>query len=154
MDKYINGLRIIETTRNFYEININNLIDNGYIVLVKKVEPLPALFNNIHIFQHKQTKHIAILGMDGRQWNRFKKSEHELLEKIIYYPYTFENPYAAYLIPPDIQINERVFVADLIEDYIGMKHWGNSRLKSCEAIWNGKNLEILYNEYQMPNVIG
>jgi len=154
MDKYINGLRIIETARSFYKIDINNFIDDGYTVLVKKLEPLPSLFNRVHIFQHKQTKNIKILGTDGREWIKFNRSEHELLEEIRYYPYKFEHPYAAYLIPPDIQLNEKVFVADLIEDYIGIRHWGNHRLQSCEAIWNGKELEILYSEYEMPDVVG
>ena len=58
------------------------------------------------------------------------------------------------MIPPDIQLYEQVFVADLIEDYIGVRHWGNNRLESCEAIWNGKELEILYSEYGMPDVVG
>ena len=41
-----------------------------------------------------------------------------------------------------------VFVEDLIEDYIGAS-WNQGdtyRLESCEAIWNGKNLEILYDQ--------
>jgi len=54
---------------------------------------------------------------------------------------------AAYLIPKDIQIGERVFIEDLIEDYVGAS-WNQGdtfRLESCDAIWNGKDLEIQYN---------
>lgn len=154
MDENINGLRIIKTARNFYETDINSLIDSGYITLIKKLEPLPDLFIETYIFQHKQTKKIKILGEDRRGWYRFDESEHKLLEKIIYYPYEFENPYAAYLIPPDIQLNEKVFISDLIEDYIGEMHWENYRLKSCEAIWNGKNLDILYDPNKICYPIG
>ena len=56
------------------------------------------------------------------------------------------SPFAAYLIPKDIVIGERVFVKDLIEDFVG-KSWNQGdtyRLESCEAIWNGIDLEIQY----------
>jgi hypothetical protein len=51
------------------------------------------------------------------------------------------------LIPKDIKIGERVFVKDLIENFVGQTwNQGNSwRLKSCEAIWNGEELEIQFN---------
>ena len=84
MDKNINGLRIIETARSFSKIDINSLIDEGYNIIVKKLEPLPDLFDRVFIFQHKQTKKIKILGTDLRKWINFDKSEHELLEEIIY----------------------------------------------------------------------
>lgn len=54
--------------------------------------------------------------------------------------------FAAYLISKDIKIGERVFIEDLIEDYIGAS-WSQGdtyRLDSCEAIWNGTDLEIQY----------
>ena len=54
--------------------------------------------------------------------------------------------YAAYLIPKDIQVGERVILEDLIEDYIGAS-WNQGdtwKLQSCEAIWNGEDFAIQY----------
>ena len=54
----------------------------------------------------------------------------------------FSSPFAAYLIPKDVKKGERV----LLEDYIGAS-WNQGdtfRLESCEAIWNGRALEIQY----------
>ena len=45
-------------------------------------------------------------------------------------------PFAAYLIPRDLKAGERVFVEDLIEDFVGGE-WNQGdvlRLDSCEAI--------------------
>ncbi len=69
-----------------------------------------------------------------------------VIDLIDYYPYHFKSPFAAYLIPGDIEVGERVFVEDLIEDYVGcvMPKGDTYRLESCEAIWNGEDLEIQY----------
>ncbi len=75
-----------------------------------------------------------------------KEREGSLWEYVIpwtsYYPYHFESPFAAYLIPKDIAVGERVFIEDLIEDFLGGSHHSSWRLESCEAIWNGSELEI------------
>jgi hypothetical protein len=56
------------------------------------------------------------------------------------------SPFAAYLIPKNIKVGERVFVKDLIEDYIGFEwNQGNTqRLISAEAKWDGTDLIIQY----------
>ena len=80
-------------------------------------------------------------------------------EKVIdwsyYYPYSFESPYAAYLLPPDLKINERVFLEDLIEDVVGLV-WNQGdkyRLSSVEAIWNGNDFELDYQKMIDKNEI-
>lgn len=61
-----------------------------------------------------------------------------------YYPYHFASPFAAYLVPPDLAIGERVWMEDVIEDIVAA--WGNQgcrlRLKYCEATWDGKEFII------------
>lgn len=52
------------------------------------------------------------------------------------------SPFAAYLIPDDIQVGERVFVEDVIEDYVASS-WSQGdtgRLTSCLATWDGEKL--------------
>jgi len=74
-----------------------------------------------------------------------------------YYPYKFESPFAAYLIPSDIKRGEMVFIEDLIEDYIGTT-WNQGdtyRLESCEAIWIRSKLKILYDPHKhQAEIIG
>jgi hypothetical protein len=63
-----------------------------------------------------------------------------------YYPYNFESPFAAYLIPTDIQIGEKVMLEDLIEDVVGAR-WNQGdtfRMPSCAAIWTGQDFTLVY----------
>ena len=77
-----------------------------------------------------------------------KNNDHEyLIYWSYYYPYSFKSPFAAYILPKDIEPGERVFLEDLIEDLVGTK-WNQGdtyRLESYEAIWTGSDLEIQYN---------
>lgn len=63
-----------------------------------------------------------------------------------YYPYNFPNPFAAYLVPPDIAVGEQVWLEDLIEDVVAV--WGNQgyrpRLDAAAAVWNGTEFEISF----------
>lgn len=54
------------------------------------------------------------------------------------------SPVAAYLLPDDIQIEERVYLEDLIEDRVshGWNQGDRFRAKSCFAIWRGDHLEL------------
>lgn len=66
--------------------------------------------------------------------------------------YEYEIPFAAYLIPKDLEIGEHVFLDDIIEDYIGSE-WNQGdkyRLDFGDAIWTGEKFEIIENE---PSVI-
>ena len=79
-----------------------------------------------------------------------------VLDFTFYYPYSFPSPFAAYLIPRDIKIGEKVFLEDLIEDYIGAS-WNQGdtyRLESCEAVWNGKDFDIQYDPSQRADFVG
>jgi hypothetical protein len=73
-----------------------------------------------------------------------------------YYPYHFESPFAAYLVPKDLQIDETVFLEDLIEDVIGSS-WNQGdayRLKGCKAVWDGKGFVLQYKPSKVVGVIG
>lgn len=155
-------LRVIKTARNKESINL--AAKDGFVPLLKKVEPSDQIRSKYSIVQNKRSGEIEII-TDFRDneysrkttsiVERFKdlvdSKEHDLYEKVIdwtyYYPHNFTSPFAAYLIPDDIQIGERVFIEDLIEDYVGAS-WNQGdtyRLESCVAIWNGSDLEIQYN---------
>lgn len=140
------GLRVIETARSMY--SINRAVKKGLNPLIKKVEPSNELRRKYSVGKNKKTGKIEIIS-DYRMG--FDLDNNEEFETVIdwtyYYPYSFNSPFAAYLIPNDIAVGERVFIKDLIEDVVGTR-WNqgdNYRLEGCEAIWNGKDFELQYN---------
>ncbi|MDG1279619.1 MAG: hypothetical protein P8O16_20280 [Algoriphagus sp.] len=133
------GLRIIYTARNSKEIR--KAFQSGFYPLVKKVIPSTEIFTKYAVFQHKETGEVDFT-------SDYRSNHDEFWEQVIpwtnYYPYNFESPYAAYLLPKDLKVGERVLLADLIEDIVGSR-WNqgsNYRLESCEAVWNGQDFEI------------
>lgn len=146
-DGNVNELRVIKTARD--KASINEAARNGYRPLVKKVAPSDEIRIKFAVVQNKETGEIEVLGDLRREIDEHDEYETTVIGWTYYYPYNFESPFAAYLIPKDIQVGERVFIEDLIEDYIGAS-WNQGdtyRLESCEAIWNGKDLEIQYDPY-------
>ncbi|WP_027004032.1 hypothetical protein [Hugenholtzia roseola] len=144
-NKNSNELRVIKTARD--KDSINTAAKNGYRPLIKKVEPSDKIRSKYSVIQNKKTGEIEVIG-DYRMGFRMDKDSEfvSVIEWTYYYPHNFNSPFAAYLIPKDIKIGERVFIEDLIEDYIGTS-WNQGdtyRLESCEAIWNGTELEIQY----------
>lgn len=139
------GLRVIKTARNTE--SINRAAKKGLKPLIKKVEPSDEICLKYSVLQNKRTGEIEVIedyrmGIELDDDTEFVT----VIDWTFYYPYSFISPFAAYLIPKDIVVGERVFVEDLIEDYIGAS-WNQGdtyRLESCEAIWNGTDLEIQY----------
>ncbi len=135
-------LRVIKTARDKDSINV--AAKSGFKPLIKKVEPSEEISSKYSVAQNKKTGEIVTIG-DFR--NNIDSDFEIVIDWTYYYPYSFKSPFAAYLIPNDIIIGERVFLEDLIEDYIGAS-WNQGdtyRLEGCEAIWNGTDLEIQYN---------
>lgn len=145
INKNSKELRVIKTARD--KDSINEAAKNGLKPLLKKVEPSDKISSKYSVIQNKKTGEIEIIA-DVRHVDRSKNNTEfvTVIDWTFYYPHNFKSPFAAYLIPKDIVIGERVFVEDLIEDYIGAS-WNQGdtyRLESCEAIWNGSFLEIQY----------
>lgn len=137
------NLRVIQTGRDIETINKAAL--NGYHPLVKKIEQSDLIKSKYAVFQHKITGEI-LLSSDFRANFETNNDYQVIIDYTFYYPYQFPSPYAAYLIPKDIQIGEHVLLADLIEDYVDST-WNQGdtyRLKSSDAVWNGSDFEIKY----------
>ena len=63
--------------------------------------------------------------------------------KTTYYPHLQAHPYAAYLIPDDLEQGEKVFIEDIIEDIFAGSHNGSAyRLNNAEAVWDGEKFNI------------
>jgi hypothetical protein len=140
-------LRVIKTARD--KNSINRAAKNGLKPLIKRVEPFDKIRSKYSIVQNKKTGEIEIVGDYRGGIHSDNNGEFiTVIDWTFYYPHSFKSPFAAYLIPKDIVIGERVFIEDLIEDYIGAR-WNQGdtyRLESCEAIWNGTDLEIQYDD--------
>lgn len=134
-----NSLRVIKTARSRKAINL--AAREGFRPLVKPVIPGEEISSMVAVYQHRGTGEIQ-LGGDYR----YSPSEEWVLvvPHFDYYPYHFASPFAAYLVPPDLCIGERVWLEDVIEDIVAV--WGNQgyrpRLKHCEATWDGKEFII------------
>lgn len=144
-NKNNNNLRIIKTARDIK--SINQAAREGFRPLIIKIEPNDKIRSKYSVLQNKKTGEIFVIGdyRSGYGSNNIDDFE-TVIEWSFYYPHNFNSPFAAYLIPDDLMIGERVFIEDLIEDFIGAT-WNQGdryRLESCEAIWNGTNLDIQY----------
>jgi hypothetical protein len=135
--------RIIKTGRTL-EI-INQAAQQGYRPLVKPVQPSPDVHYQVAVFQDPENGTIAI-SADVRQRYRGSIQGEMVMEYILYYPYHFPSPFAAYLVPQDLAIGEEVWLEDVIEDLVAV--WGNQgyhpRLQAAPAIWNGADFVIQF----------
>lgn len=71
-----------------------------------------------------------------------------------YYPYYWPDPFAAYLLPSDLEVGDTFWLEDLIEDEVG-KVWSRGdayRLPSCLAVWNGESFDLLFDRYRDRSV--
>jgi hypothetical protein len=146
MEKNQNDLIVIKTARN--KESINEAALNGYRLIIKKVEPSSQIRSKYSVVQHIETGEIEVIGdLRVRLDYDHDPNFETIIDWTLYYPYNFESPFAAYLIPPDLEKGERVMVEDIIEDIVaGIWNQGDAyRLESCEAIWNGEDL-IIQNE--------
>lgn len=149
------SLRVIKTARD--RADINYAATKGYKPLIKKVEPSEEIRSKYSVIQNKKTGTIQVISDYRSEIDTGPDSDFEtVIGWTDYYPHTFKSPFAAYLIPADIEIGERVFIEDLIEDYIGGS-WNQGdvfRLKSAEAIWNGTDLVIQYAPENRRDFVG
>lgn len=138
------GTRIIQTART--EDDINRAVDEGFRALVRPVQPSPRIREKVSVFQHKVTGRIQVW-CDFR-WTPEPDEWTEVLPFTWHYPHAWPSPYAAYLLPPDLETGDTVWLEDLIEDVVG-GFWNQGdtwRLESCLAVWTGETFDLLYDE--------
>ena len=129
-------LRVIKTARD--EAAINEGAQSGFFPLIKRVIPSEKIRSKFAVCQDPETGFIRVIG-------DYREGGGNVIDFTFYYPYSCPSPFAAYLIPPDLKIGELVILEDLIEEFVGSS-WNQGamyRLESCEAIWDGKDFDIL-----------
>ncbi len=130
-------LRVIKTARDID--SINKYSKNGYITLNRNVYYSPLV--------GKQSSQSKKVDSSKAERNILLKIIKKVTDNIYHFFYRFKSPQSAYLIPNDLFIGQKVFIEDLIEDFVGASTIINSvktlnRASCAEAIWNGKDLEI------------
>jgi hypothetical protein len=133
----------IRTARTLEEIEEGR--SQGFFPLIKRIEPHPEIQRKFAVIQDLQTGAVRMVS-DYRSSSIMASQEELILDFDFYYPYQWPLPFAAYLLPRDLPKGEKVWLEDLIEDFPGT-NWNQgdvTRLESCEAIWTGDDLEILY----------
>ncbi len=133
-----NNLRIVKTART--KGAINKAAKVGYWPLVKPVIPSPDIKRKFAVLQNSETGEIEVIN-DYRATNTDME---KVVDFTFYYPHHFESPYAAYLIPADLEVGEAVWIEDLIEDIVsGSWNQGDVyRLGCCEAVWDGTYFKL------------
>jgi hypothetical protein len=143
------GLPVIHTGRT--EKSINKATKQGLRIVLVDVTPSPQVYDTLFLFQNTASGEIAARG-DVRGvpsgWEHIRSTTH--------YPYQFPSPIAAYLVPPDLPKDTRVWLEDVIEDILAAhgNQGHNPRLASAEAIWNGNTFEIQFDKDDIPMWIG
>ncbi len=145
------SLRIIKTARTAEAIN--EATGKGFWPLVRPVTQSPYISSKFAVFQDEKTGRIHV-SADYRDTG--EPNMKTVIDFMHYYPYNFPSPFAAYLIPKDIKEGEHVILEDLIEDVVGSS-WNQGsayRLKSCEAVWDGKTFVLQHDSSKVVGVVG
>lgn len=130
--------RVIKTGRT--TAAINEAAQQGYWPLVKPVKPSDQIHSLLGVFQNPKSGEIELSGDC-----RITLAGEKVIDYAPYYPYSFPNPFAAYLLPKDLAAGENVWLEDLIEDIVATWHAQHRlRLAEAPAIWNGSDFEIQF----------
>lgn len=127
-------LRVVHTARHLTAMN--DAAEKGFWPLIRPVIPDETIGSKLAVWQDEYG--VVHTSGDLRSGDFLKGQSYW------HNPYISPLPFAAYLIPPDIEIGEMVHLVDLIEDRVGM-HWnqGDSwRQTTADAVWTGETLEI------------
>jgi len=132
-------LRMVQTARTVEAMN--EAARHGFRPLVQWIEPNPEVSRKMAVDQNVETGEISTRG-DYRSFT--PEGCVEVIGWNEYHPHASPLPFAAYLVPPDIEVGETVYLEDLIEDVVAStwNQGGGERLESGTATWNGKEFEI------------
>lgn len=104
------------------------------------------IHQNYSVFQHVKTGKIYVSNdlRDVKPAPEWK----QVLPWRRYHPHFWPSPIAAYLLPPDLEVGDTVWLEDVIEDVEA--HYSNQgniyRLNCCLAVWNGEVFDLLFDK--------
>jgi hypothetical protein len=147
------NLPVIQTARSIAAMKEG--FRRGFRVVIGRAGPESEIGSKCKLFQHEQTGEVWSSGDfrsnqpdegDARNWR--------LVADWFYYRPDWPFPYAAYLVPKDLQRGQRVYLEDLIEDvpYEVWNQGDSERVVSLTAMWNGDEFEVEHLENLCPMV--
>ncbi len=133
-------LRTIETVRSLDAINA--AVQAGFRTVLKSASPCPPFYTKDVLLRHRDTGLYQLR-------SRLKPTEislaWETVKPLSYCPPVFKEPFAAYVVPADIQVGERVYIKDVIEDLLGgidPDTGSEQRLNDTYGRWNGEDFYL------------
>lgn len=134
----------------------------GDFPCVQVIVPNPELCARKAIYQHPASGEVIEAGgsvLATRHGLRDLEEEgyKKVTDFVEYDPYCSKEPFAAYVVPKDISVGERVILEDVIENLWGGFFWGHAvRVKEIEAVWNGNSFELKYDRsfYERQVIVG
>jgi hypothetical protein len=134
-------LPTINTARDL--VAMNRAVKEGYHLIIRSTRPETAPKSTVMIHTLDENE----LSISGYDFCSNKSLEANIGQK----SYGInKSPFAAYLIPKDLEKGTKVFIPDLIE-HIEIRHFVlqeyDCRRNSGEAIWDGDNLNIIEEHY-------
>lgn len=154
------NLRIIKTVDGIDELN--RAIALGHQVEIHEVKPIKDLFYRSLILKNRESGHLiqvkdrhfyarnGLVEYSHEEWETVCESKEYIRAR------TCEYGYRGYVLPLDVQIDEKLFVEDLIQDiYVG-SFW-DTPIYAADGVatWDGERLifdEELWDEGQCQYV--
>lgn len=137
--------RQIETARSLDAIN--TAVKAGFRTVLKAACPAPPFYTQDVLMRHRDTGLYQL-----KSYLKPKiDAAWQTVKHLRYCPPRFAKPFAAYVVPEDIQIGERVYIADVIEDLLGSidsETGSELRLNHTYGRWNGKDFYLEHPDLQ------
>lgn len=153
-DELSENLRVIKTIRGARAIKAAK--EMGLKLIELRAEVSDQFKVKYKKMKDKLTGKIVTLG-DFREDHYFRKSRYKtLVDWTSKNPSKFFSPFAAYIIPKDLESGERVLINDVITNHVsGSWNQGDVyRLSKSEATWNGRGFVIDVSSYAIGDFIG
>ena len=153
-DELSENLRVIRTIRGARAIKAAK--EMGLKLIELRAEVSDQFKVKYKKMKDKLTGKIVTLG-DFREDHYFRKSRYKtLVDWTSKNPSKFFSPFAAYIIPKDLESGERVLINDVITNHVsGSWNQGDVyRLSKSEATWNGRGFVIDVSSYAIGDIIG
>jgi hypothetical protein len=153
-DELSENLRVIKTIRGARAIKAAK--EMGLKLIELRAEVSDQFKVKYKKMKDKLTGKIITLG-DFREDHYFRKSRYKtLVDWTSKNPSKFFSPFAAYIIPKDLESGERVLINDVITNHVsGSWNQGDVyRLSKSEATWNGRGFVIDVSSYAIGDIIG
>lgn len=140
-------LPVVRTARTL--VAIQDAFKRGFRPLIRKGGPTSEVGPKCQLWQRRDTGEVWASGdFRSSPWTDLPEQTPEDAWHVVadwfHYRPDWPFPFAAYLLPPGLELGARVFLEDLIED-IPLVYWnqGDSyRLLSANATWVGDEFEV------------